>query len=184
MFPFTYSGGVYTKDTHKNEKFLLFFISGEKEIPFFQLYKNGIIQHPHEFADLQNSKQLQSIIDCSVPIMVPNHSYESPYPHLKLFVYQGGYQTITMMKSFYFKLDSDSPFTTTIKPFSVDKTGYQFQARGSFIDNEDVRKLFSPGAKALDWLDSVEQLPVETLRSIITVKKDKTNSRIRQIRKL
>jgi hypothetical protein len=185
MFCFEYSGGVNPKNGHSNEKFLLFFISGQKEIPFFQLYKNAIIRHPVPgdyttgITDLNGKHTDWFVVDGG-----PNHFYESPFPCLKIFLYQGGFNTVKMMKNIYFKIDHESPFTVTVTPFSLHKTGYKFRARGTFLENHEVREMFNPNDKAVEWLDDQNQLPIETLRSIITVRKDKISTRTRQIRKL
>lgn len=148
MAEFQFAGGVRKPDTHAVEKFMLFFVIDGKEIPHFQLIRDGIIVRKTERGD-----------DFFTGLKVG-----------KLFLHQGGFNMRRRFHSFYFYfLDEPTADLITIKPFSVDESGYYFKGPIRFLKKAEIDKILDEDSLSRKYLARQEPLPVDLLRSIITV---------------
>lgn len=160
LFKFEYNGGVAKPSQHTNEKFLLFCVVGGNEVPFYQMVQNSLILR--EVADM------------------PKYSTNTKYG--KLFVGQQGFGVQRRFYSFYFKfLEEGSPMIT-VKPFSLDDTGYYFRGRISFLKKSEAISVLAADNSSIPFLRSQVMLPLDVLRSMVTVDRSELKKGIRHVR--
>lgn len=162
-FSFTYKGGVHKQTLYQKQQFLLFFLVDGKEIPFYRLQEQGLIQKPF----WQNDDYTISVTNVC-----------------KLFLSQQGFGEPTLFFSFYFRLyahDEVAPLVT-IKPFKPEGNMFHFKARGHFLKKREVLDLLDPEAKSRVFLQRQKMLPLDLLRKIITIDRSVLRQNVRQIR--
>ena len=146
--------------THTNEKFLLFFLVSGEEIPFFQMVQNSLVER--------------------VLPDVPEYTTHSPVA--KLFVSQQGFGVPKRFYSFYFRFKDHTHPRVTIRPFSRNDTGMYFTGRISFLKKSEAMELLADGNQSKMYLRKQLMLPVEVLRSLITVDRDELREGLRHVR--
>jgi len=157
---FKWRGGAVKSQQHRLEKFMLFFLVNGNEVPFYQMKENSLVVQVHEKDE---------------------DYWQCVYPIVKVFVSEQGFGIRKRYYSFYIRMGNAFPLVT-LKPFSVDKTGYFFQAQGSFISNKAAIKLLGEGSESARFVSRQGMLPVDTLRKMITIDKTVLRKGIRAIR--
>jgi hypothetical protein len=148
MAEFSFKGGIRKPDTHTVEKFLLFFVIDGKEIPMFQLLRDGIILRKSEYGD-----------DFFTGLKVA-----------KLFLHQAGFNLRRRFHSLYFYFDDDpTAKIATILSFSELGSGFYFKGPIRFLKKAEVVDLLNKDELSLKFLERQEPLPVDTIKRLITV---------------
>ncbi len=160
MFEFNFKGGIFRHSAHHSEKFLLYFLAGGKEISFYELRNANI---------LKKGKVMDS--------------YVSPFEVCKIFTAVSGFGIPKRFYSFYFQIKRIDR-KITIFPFSLDKTGFYFTANGNFLNTTQVKEHLSNNSDSYKFLKIQDPLPVEILRSMITIDYGDPLNGIRKIREV
>jgi hypothetical protein len=162
LFEFEYKGGAHKTSEHVNEKFMLFFIIGGKEVPIYQMMREGLVVKPEWNKDV----------------------YQTEFRYAKLFVSQKGFGIPSRYYPFYIKMYSEStPYPlVTVKPFSVDKTGFIFRAKCSFLQKDVVLEILEENNPSRKFLEMQEFLPLDTIRQMITVDRSQLKKNVRGVR--
>jgi hypothetical protein len=94
MFSFRFEGGVTTPQPGVSEKFLLFFLVGQEEIPLYDMLKLGLVRP--DLSIMQRSippilrrKIIKNETSEADEKILSKHFYISKFPILKIFCYQG-----------------------------------------------------------------------------------------------
>lgn len=161
IFNFKFKGGVFRHNKHYSEKFLLYFLAGGKEISFYELRNANILKKNSNIAD----------------------HYKAPFNICKIFLSVAGFGIPRKFYSFYFQI-VEKERTVTIKPFSLDKTGFYFTANGNFLNTTQVKEHLSNNSDSYKFLKIQDPLPVEILRSMITIDYGDPLNGIRKIREV
>jgi len=176
-YKFSFHGGCWTQDIHQSEKFLLFFIAGGKEVSFFELLRAKIIKHTKLDDD---EKALMTQTNDS-------HLFQSPYPYVKIFAFHGGFGIAKQFHSFYFKIAEEGSHGDyiNIRPFTIAKTGYFFNASGYFVMPAKIKTILDPECDSLQYIDRQSLLPLNILRKMVGVKKNTPRHEdVRQVRRM
>jgi len=180
MYNFAFNGGICKKYLYRSEKFLLFFLSGGMETAFFPLVRSKVIKHY-----IPPDKKYVSLFERDDFVYL----YQSPYPVVKIFIYQGGFGIPKLIKSFYFRIfNTFEAHHVHITPFSLKNTGYFFNAPGKFLTSDEINGVLSENAslsKSLGYYLKQPVLPINTIKSIMRVtyyeKPRKPGRRIRSL---
>jgi hypothetical protein len=159
MESFEYQGGVSRTGPHSQEKFLLFFIVGGKEAPFYVMHRNGLVVQKKAGLPGFNVKGAEAA---------------------KIFVSSQGFGEPTLYFSFYFKFEQEGFPTIEVRPFTK-KTNYYFKARGRFMKKKETLNLLNEDEVSRKFLERQEMLPVETLRRMISIDHSSVRKNIRHI---
>ncbi len=162
MFSLEFQGGVAKPTPHTNEKFMLFFLVNGKEIPLYQMARDGLVVKP----EYENPKYLTNFNLC------------------KVFVSQRGFGVQTRFYSFYVKLfaeDSSAPIVT-VRPFSLEKTGFFLRGKFAFLRTDQVLKSLSLDNESRKWVEKQGLLPINVLRSMVTVDRSEIKKGVRAVR--
>ena len=120
MFEFSFSGGKGNTSPHETEQFYLFFLVNGKEVSFYSLRKQGLIQKSDD-----------------------NRSYLSPYPFCKVFMYHSGFGRQKRMYSLYMEMLPYPANKITVDALVSAGTFY-FKARAHFLKKQEILELLSP----------------------------------------
>lgn len=159
-YRFKFKGGVIKPSEYNTEKFLLFFIVGGKEIPLYKMRENGLVW--------QEEKR------------DPN-KFGTSHRAVKLFVLQQGFGIVKRFYSFYMELQ-DRGQIVEIVPFSGQKTGFVFSGMARFLKKSEALALLPEDAMSRKFLKRQAMLPVDTLRSMITIDRGEMRKGVRHIR--
>jgi len=159
-FKFEFNGGVQKRDMHNIEKFFMFFVVGGKEMPLYQMRKNGLVARETEVE----------------PIYTTTNNYA------KVFILQKGFGVATRYTSFYMQLLRGSAPDVIIKPFSLDDTGYYFRGKVRFLKKSETLKLLTDDSQSKGFVERSTLLPLETLRKLITIDKSNLKKGVRAIK--
>lgn len=161
MNNFFFKGGVHQHTKHHSEKMLLYFLTGGRETSFYNLKQTGIIK----------------------PSTLTGDDYCSPFDICKIFVFQSGFGIPKKYYSFYFHIKEEGNFVK-ILPFSLEKTGYEFKAKGNFLKVSQVKKYLSSDSSSYSFLSVSNPLPIATLKSMVTINRESSLHNVRKIRSL
>lgn len=160
-FEFQFNGGVVRPTDHTNEKFLMFFLVGGEEVPFYQMVQNSLV--------------LRKVPD------VPAYTTHTQYG--KIFIGQQGFGVQRRFYSFYFKFVNDNTRPMiNIHPFSGEELGLFFSGTISFLKKSEVYDLLSPANESRKYLKSQMMMPVDVLRSLVTVDRSALKKGVRHVR--
>ena len=148
IYSFEFSGGTRKPDSHSLEKFLLFFLVGEKEIPFYQLVKDGLVYraedaNPHKFITGQKIA--------------------------KLFVAEQGFGRQKRYHSFYCELQETACQEVTIRSFLPGSSPFFFKGGFRFMKKQEVLAMLPAGMESRSFIARQETLPLDLLRKMISV---------------
>ena len=185
MYLFAYKGGSLKTD-YVNEKFMLFFVTNGRELPLYTLLKQEIVEQA--IYSSNTTLDTASTVERFKSVEVDN-LYLSPYPIVKIFLYEAGFGIRRKYKSFYFRIApiENKLSNFQITPFSLDATGFFFSAPGHFINERSIRKLYANDVddnKSFKYYLNQQPLSVHTLKSIIKVTPYTTKRTGRRIRGL
>lgn len=166
MFNFEYNGGVSKPDPHSIEKLMLFFIVNGREVSFYTLLKNHIIN--------TNSK---------------DNSYSTLLEYGKVFLSVSGFGIRKQYASVYFRLTELPCKVINVVPFPipsikepVDKKMY-FSAPCSLLSKNSVKSSnILTDVTALEFLERQPLLTVKELKSIVTVDLSAIREKVRKIK--
>ena len=159
-FEFQFSGGVRNPTKHTNEKFLLFFVIGGKEVPLYSLLRDSLVLRVDEVVQ----------------------TYTSGNNIAKLFIGESGFGLARRFHSFYMRLLDDTAPAITIVPFSGADGGWHFKAKVSFLKKREVLSILDASSDSLRFIERQITLPVNTLNSIITVDRSDLRRGVRHVR--
>lgn len=172
MNEFFFCGGVSKATEHQLEKFLLFFVVGGQEVPMYQAVQNGLV-----IQDLCTPQHKPT----SVEILLGTQRYTTNLQALKLFVCEQGFGIQKRFHSFYFVFEQSTSPEITVKPFSLDKTGYYFRGRVKFLKKREAAVLLKEGTPSLQYLEKQQPMPVAVLERIVSVDRSKIKEGVRAI---
>lgn len=170
-YEFEYKGGVEQIGTESCCKFMLFHLIFAKEIPFWEAKKNNIATRPSVAGMTSNPKNLYSI--------------ESPI--FKVFLYDLDFGRQKISYSFFLNATpTETPQTVTIKPVSKAgvKAGFYFKCNARFLKKSEALNLMAPDSQSYKMLLAQSALPIDTLKSIVTITRPKVIEQARKVRKL
>ena len=175
---FKYKGGAeINRDEQSTEKFLLFLIIGGKEVPYYELRSNNLVDQ--EFNDPFDG-QMGSV---NPAVNNPATWFTTKAEYGKLFVCQSGYGIQKKFFSFYFRFLKTNPSPiVTIKPFTGDKTGFFFRGMISFLKKRETKEILDPSSLSLKYLEEQILLPLPVLKQMVTVDRTILRKGLRQIR--
>jgi hypothetical protein len=193
-FDFEFHGGVVKPTIHTNEKFLLWFIVGGREVPLNHMLKGSMVEavaaseSPHPMPGRRS--YLSSGEDYSYggsstdyfgrQILMSKFSTHMPY--CKLFIQQSGFGVPSRYHSFYLQL-MESPYpTVTILPFSIESTGFFFKGKLRFMGKQEVLNLLNDDVPSKKFLRAQGALPIELLKRMVRVDKGDMRKGIRHVR--
>lgn len=159
VYLFSYCGGVVKLSEHVNEKFLLFFLIGDKEIPLYQMLRDGLAQR----VDSGGSE------------------YLTKYDCCKLFVCKQGFGMAKQYHSFYILLGESYP-TMTILPISGEQIGFSFKAKSKIMTREEVLKRLPDGMESKKFFIRQEVLPVNVMQKMVFIDRSELKSGVRHIK--
>ena len=179
-YEFEFRGGIQKLSIHASVKFMLFFIVGGQEIPFYQMKRDGLVMQPTAREE---------------------YRYLTHHQVAKIFVGTNGYQSPVRFHSFYFKLMEVGPMVT-ILPFPEvmkfknpsagfnpsDKTSFNpmchfsFKGKGTFLTKKQVLDLLDPEVPSRTFLKRQEMLPIDTLRAMVTIDRSVMRKGLRHVR--
>ena len=158
---FKFSGGVTKPTFHQTEKFLLFFVVGGREVPMYQMLRDGLVVKVKEGGD----------------------EYQTSNNVMKVFVLQSGFGIPKRYHSFYFRLVALPSAIVTILPFSgVKKDGFFFEGTCKFLSKSQITVLLDKEGESQRFVARQEALPLDTLRSMVRVDKSVLKKGVRCIR--
>ena len=162
MFQFDFNGGVVKPTEHVNEKFLLFFLVGGKEIPMYQMLNDGLAVRP-DWEKMQ---------------------YQTNFNICKLFVAQKGFGVANRFFSFYMKLlpAGDPASIISVRPFSLEKTGLYFKSKLLFLKRDEVLKVIDERSESAKWYQKQGMLATRVLQSMVSVDKSEMKRGVRAVR--
>jgi hypothetical protein len=175
-FGFKYRGGVDNPTDQSNEKFLLFCIVGGREIPFYEMKSNALIQ-----STIQEPFALHMEESDNLP---GSTWWRTDSQFCKVFVSQQGFGIERRFFSFYFKFHPDDGTPkpiVTIRPFSLKESGFFFKGCISFLKKSEVRKILDPTSVSLKYLGSQIMLPLPTLHKMVEIDRSGLRKGIRKI---
>ena len=178
-FGFCYKGGILQglSDQQRVEKFFLFFIIGGKEIPFYEMKKNALIESVYTNPMDEESLGTPTGFQSTSTWFSTNADYG------KIFVTQSGYGIEKKFVSFYFRFVKKRPAPiVTVRPFSSDGNDMFFQGHISFLKKSEVRQLLPADSLSLKYLEQQIMLPIPILKKMITIDKSVLRKGLRRIR--
>ena len=157
IYSFEFNGGTRKPDSHSLEKFMLFFLIGEKEIPFYQLLKDGLIYraedaNPHKFVTGQKIA--------------------------KLFVAEQGFGRQKRYHSFYCELQ-ETAVEVIIKSFLTGSSPFFFKGSFRFMKKQEVLALLPETAESRKFFSRQETLPLDLLRKMVSVNRTEEKKNVR-----
>lgn len=158
---FKYKGGIANVTRHRNEKLLLFFLVGGKEIPIYQMLNDGLVLKTEKGGD----------------------EFTTKHKIAKLFISQQGFGIQKMFYSFYIQfLPEENAPDVTIFPFSIKETQMMLTGKFRFLKKEEILATLDDKTVSYKFAKQQQPLPVATINKIIYV--DRTNLRkgVRHVR--
>lgn len=160
-FEFEYKGGVAKPSFHETCKFLLFFVVGSYEVPFYQMLENNLI-----FKLRENGKM-----------------YASPHNVVKVFVAQQGDEVAKQFHSFYINLIDGPAPRVKILPFPdmQDRVDYYFAAKGKFLSKNALLDILADDAASRPFVKHQRMLPLKTLRQMVKIDRNTMKEGVRHV---
>jgi len=161
VFNFSYKGGVHKPDEHKHEKFFIFFLIGDKEIPLYQLLRDGLVQRREEGSE----------------------NYVTAQEVVKVFTSRQGFGIQKFYHSFYMKLENSNIPSVTLFPFTGERggTGFYFKTKGIFLKRSQVLALLPEEAESRPYVERQEVLPIDLMNKMIVVNREEVRKKLRVI---
>lgn len=170
-FDFELKSGVETVGYESSCKFMAFHLLHGKEISFFEAKKQNIVTRPTVSVRTSNPKNLYSV---EIPI-------------IKIFLAELDFGRQRTTYSFYLSMEPlEIPQTVTIKPISKAgvKADFYFKAQAKFLSKKDTIPLLDPDSMSYKMLLAQSPLPIDTLRSLVSITRPKVIEQARKVRKL
>jgi hypothetical protein len=159
-FKFEFNGGIFKPATHRQEKFLLFFVVGGKEVPLFQMVQTGLV-YPED--DLTNR-------------------YTTGNNLLKVFIMEQGFGVRKRFHSFYVRL-VEGPFPeVTIRPFSGKLSNYFFRGKVRFLKEKQVLQILDEESPSRRFVARQSPLPKKVMKEVIEVDRSAAKEGVRHVR--
>lgn len=182
-YDFTYKGGVLKKSRHLNEKFLLFFIVGGKEIPIYQMKENNLVWAKGAYPARLSPSGVSFPQSTFVPTgTMEAGNYATASNVVKVFLSHSGFGQQSKYYSFYLKLLSGAGNVVTIVPFSGANSGFSFKATAKFLKKKEVMEVLSEESQSWSFLQRQKMLPIDILRSVVEIDKSHVRKGIRHIK--
>lgn len=156
MVEFEFVGGNRKPTSQSIEKFQLFLLAGGKEVPLYQLLRDGVAMRKAE----------------------TGNSFVTGLTYGKLFVGQSGFGIPKRYHSFYFRFQEKGDIVT-IRPFSFSENSpaplgdFYFKGVIKFLKKSEAAELLDEGSLSLKFLGYQEALPLDLIRRIISVERPK-----------
>jgi len=173
-YRFGFHGGVTKLTMHSQERFLLFFIVDGKEVPHYQMMKNGLLeaQQARDVNDHDNPGKRRLVFT----------DYQTYQPYGKLFVSERGFGVQSRYYSFYFKLIEAPAAKVTIHPFRGTESDFFFSSYLKFLNKEEVLALLGEGSESAKFMQRQLTLPIEVMQRMVTVDKSDLKKGVRVVR--
>lgn len=171
-YQFEYLGGVDTIQGTSCCKFLCFNICNGKEIPFYECKKQNILTKVQSFKRGETTN---------------NNTYSIELPIIKIFIFETEMFKPRIIQSFYLKMgDNDENQTVTIKPtFTSGVTkGFYFKSKAKFLSKKESLSILDATSVSYKMLLAQSPLPIDTLRSLVSITRPKVIEQARKVRKL
>ena len=159
-FEFEFKGGVVKPTAHQIEKFLLFFVIGGEEIPFYQLMKDSLI----------------------VQMTEATPKYSTGNGICKLFISEQGFGIAKRYTSFYMRLLSGARPDVIVHPFSLERSSLYFKAKVSFLKKSQVLKILGEENPSRRFVENQRTLPIDTLQKMIKINRSELRKGVRHVR--
>jgi hypothetical protein len=161
-YEFQFSGGVQKPNFHQSAKYLLFFVVGGQEVPFYQMQREGLILQPQSM----------------------EKKYTTSHNIVKLFVGCSGFDLPNRYYSFYIKLLEGGAPIVTIRHFPgvTQQTDFHFQARGKFLTKKQALEVLAADCDSRQFLVRQSMLPLDTLRAMVTIDRSVLREGVRHVR--
>jgi hypothetical protein len=164
-----FKGGVETFNNAK-VKFLMFFVTGGKEISLAEAKRFGFVRQ----------KIADSIFDTDV-----QDKYLTEISVVKIFITEiGGFGTQKLLQSFYLALGCGlerRTVTITPKNTSAKAIGYEFRADARFLKSSEAMALLDPTSIGYSMLKrGYHPPPLDVLRQLITIDRHAAPQAVRQ----
>jgi len=176
-YEFEFVGGVKKPTAHTNEKFLMFFVIGGKEIPMYQMLKDSLVCRLKE-TDAAFNQPYGTVI---VPDADEN-KYATSNNIIKIFVGQQGFSVPKRYYSFYLRLREDAAPMVTIQPFSGARTGMYFKGKANFLSNKQAAAILDDDAESKVFVVRQGLLPLNTLKQMVTINRTVMREGVRAVR--
>lgn len=158
MYEFSFSGGKTNVSPHETEQFYLFFLVNGREVSFYSLRKQGIIQKGES-----------------------ERSYLSPYPFCKVFMYHAGFSRQKRMYSIYLEL-LPYPATKITLDTLVSTETFYFKARAHFLKKSEILQLLDKKENSYKFVEKQGPLPLAFIQTYIKVDRSEVKKVVRRIR--
>jgi hypothetical protein len=160
VFSLTYRGGVAKPGMHEQEKFLLFFLVGENEMPFYQMLKEGLATRKEDGRDL----------------------FVTVYNTAKIFTSHQGFGIQKKYHSFYVELDEVSPILT-IYPFSGQGStgGFLFKAQARLLDRKEVLQRLGASSESRKFFEKQETLALNLRERMVMIDRSEMKKGVRYV---
>lgn len=158
MFSFSFRGGVVKPSEHTSEKFLLFFLMGDQEVPMYTMLKEGFASRVEDGTDK----------------FVTTHNV------CKLFVSQQGFGIQKRFHSFYIKMDSTAP-TLEILPYAGRNLNFFFKAQAKIMERKEVLELLPNGLESKGFYERQEVLPLNLYERMVHIDRSALKKGVRQV---
>jgi len=170
--------GTYRGRNGMLQKLRLFFIVGGKEIPQYNILREGLVRHADCHKTSPPAHDLASEIN-RLAIRVRSSVYfETELEYCKVFVSQEG--QFKQFYSFYLQFVQPPKKIVTIRPFDPDSP-LMFRGSVRFLTKAEVMQLIDPTSTSATFYLAQSTLPRKVLENMITVQ-EKTIRGQRKIR--
>ncbi len=169
IFLFQFRGGVKKPTEHINEKFLLFFLIGEQEVPFYQMTKEGLANRVEHGRD----------------------EFVTAHQICKLFISRQGFGIAKLYHSFYIRLDPSCP-TVQIRPFpSLNDDGdmpkptaenFYFRAKAKLMERKEVLNALPEKLESRIFFSRQEVLSLNLMDRMVSVDRSEMKQNIRYVK--
>ena len=153
--------GVVKPTSHSTEKFLMFFVLGGDEIPFYRVQKEGLVT-PAAHAD--------------------PWAFNTNLNVAKIFIGQSGFNIPSRYHSFYIQFRDPPAPMVTVKSFGGDDTIFTFEGRIRFLEDKEVLELLNKDCSSYRFIGKQSRLPPAILKELVTVDKTEQRKGVRHIR--
>jgi hypothetical protein len=161
---FKFKGGVI-QNQQNTVKFLLFLINGGKEFSFYDAKNQKIVSAEYdEYDDMSNATFRRREL--------PGYSTECGI--VKVFLFEKPRIGRNIQQSFYLALSNEKNSNEiTIKPLSTQALAmsYGFTAHAKLLKPREALSILDENSISDKFLLRQEQLPIETLRKIASIKR-------------
>lgn len=162
-YVYKYRGGVWKPSDHSMEKFMLFLLIGNQEVPHYEAIKEGVAARVDAGAD----------------------EFETSHPVVKLFVSRKGFGLKDQYHSFWIRLDGAEPFLRII-PFSGEATvrdgGHYFRAKSRILKRDEVLEILPEDSQSRLFFNRQEVLPINLMTLMVQIDRSKIKENVRYVK--